>query len=227
VDKKELKIYSSNDLARILKENEYQLRKLLHNKQPRTYYVGFKLDFSIIDGKDIAAFNNKNNIVVKDHGDIKVIKDCEKEDLIEIYTDGSYNENLEKGAYSILKKDLNGSYESHQFSSILKDSATIELQAVIKALEIYKSDVRIMTDSQYVRKGITEWTVHWKLNNWVTANGTKAKNINKWIKLEKLCEGRRIEFGYVKAHNDHFENEYCDLLARNKRESMKSDNKRV
>lgn len=227
VDKKELEIHGSNSLSKFLRDNEYQLRKLLHNKQRKSYYVGFKLNFSIIDGKDIAAFNNKNNIVVKDHGDIKVIKDFEKEDLIEIYTDGSYNENLEKGAYCILKKDLKGGYKSHQFSSTLKDSATIELQAVIKALEIYKSDVRIMTDSQYVRKGITEWMVHWRLNDWITANGTKAKNIERWLKLEKLCEGRRIEFGYVKAHNDHFENEYCDLLARNKRESMNSGNESI
>src|SRR6056297_1013634 len=201
VEKKELKILDNNNLSKFLIENEYQFRKLLHNKKPKTYYVGFELDFSIIDGKDIAAFNNKKNIT-------------------EIYTDGSYNEITKKGAYCILKKDLDGNYESHQYKSIFKDSATIELQAVIKALEIYNSDLRIMTDSQYVRKGITEWMVHWKLNDWRTANGTKAKNIKKWMKLEKLCEGRRVEFGHVKAHNDHFENEYCDLLARNERESI-------
>ena len=220
VEKKELKILDNNNLSKFLIENEYQFRKLLHNKKPKTYYVGFELDFSIIDGKDIAAFNNKKNIVVKDYGDIKVIKDSEKMNITEIYTDGSYNEITKKGAYCILKKDLDGNYESHQYKSIFKDSATIELQAVIKALEIYNSDLRIMTDSQYVRKGITEWMVHWKLNDWRTANGTKAKNIKKWMKLEKLCEGRRVEFGHVKAHNDHFENEYCDLLARNERESI-------
>src|SRR6056297_1146405 len=223
IDSKRLEIKGTNNLSKFLLENKYQLRKLLHNKQRESYYVGFKLNFSIIDGKDIGAFNNKNNLIVKEYGDIKVINKSEKEDLVEIYTDGSYNEIHEKGAYCILKKDLDGNYESHQYKSRLKDSASIELQAVIKALEMYKDDVRIMTDSQYVRKGITEWMIHWKLNNWFTANGTKAKNIKKWLKLEKLCESRRVEFGYVKAHNDHFENEYCDLLSKIKRESVATE----
>jgi len=66
-------ILDSNDLAKFLLSNEFQLRKLLHNKRADSYYGGFKLKFSMIDGKDIAAFNNRYNIVVKDHGSIKVI----------------------------------------------------------------------------------------------------------------------------------------------------------
>ncbi|MFO7886854.1 MAG: RNase H family protein [Eubacteriales bacterium] len=227
IETKELSILGDNNLSRFLLSNEYQLRKLLHNKNSKSYYVGFKLKFSIIDGKDINAFNNRDNIVVKDYGKISVIKDSQKKKLPEIYTDGSFDEKISQGAYSILRKDTNGNYEAHEFSSKLKDSASVELEGVIKALEIYSGDVRIMTDSQYVRKGITEWMVHWKLNNWHTANGTKAKNISKWKKLENLCEGRRVEFGHVKAHKDHFENEYCDLMARNKRESINSEDKGI
>lgn len=220
IETRVLNFMCNNDLARFLLSNEYQLRKLLHNKRADSYYVGFKLKFSIIDGKDIAAFNNRDNTVVKDHGSISVISNEEKKKLVEVYTDASYDEKFQKGAYSILKKDLEGHYEEHQFSSEYKDSASIELQAVIKALDLYCGDLRIVTDSQYVRKGISEWMVHWKLNDWFTANGTKAKNIGMWLKLEQLCEDRRVEFSYVKAHNNHFENEYCDLLARKKRESM-------
>ncbi len=220
IETKVLNIMGNNDLQQFLLSNEYQLRKLLHNKRADSYYVGFQLKFSMLDGKDIAAFNNRDNIVVKDHGSISVIIKEEKKELIEVYTDASYDEKLQKGAYSILKKDLDGNYEEHQLSSEYKDSASIELQAVIKALELYCGDLRIVTDSQYVRKGISEWMVHWKLNDWCTANGTKAKNIDMWLRLEQLCEDRYVEFGYVKAHNDHFENEYCDLLARKKRESM-------
>ncbi|WP_088186652.1 ribonuclease H [Desulfosporosinus sp. FKA] len=220
---KELKILGDNALTRFLLANEFQLRKLLHNKCSDSFYIGFQLDFSVIDGKDIAAFNNRDNIVVKDHGSIAVIPNAEKRDLTEVYTDGSYDEKHQHSAYCILKKDLDGHYEAHEFTSGDKSSSLIELQAVIKALELYSGDLRIMTDSQYVRKGITEWILHWKLNDWCTANGTKAKNINQWLKLEQLCEGRRVEFGYVKAHNNHFENEYCNLMARKKCESMKSE----
>ncbi|SCZ79853.1 ribonuclease H family protein [Acidaminobacter hydrogenoformans] len=221
IESKELIISGDHDLSQFLSDNEFQLRRLLHNKRPDSYYVGFQLKFSMVDGKDIAAFNNRDNLVVKDHGRISVISRTEKNNLSEVYTDGSYDEKDQQGAYSILKKDLEGHYEAHEFTSALMDSSSIELQAVIKALEIYPGDLRIMTDSQYVRKGITEWMVHWKLNDWYTANGTKAKNVDQWLKLEQLCEGRRVEFGYVKAHNHHFENEYCDFLAREKREAMK------
>lgn len=222
IETKALTISGDHVLSQFLTDNEFQLRRLLHNKRPESYYVGFQLKFSMVDEKDIAAFNNRDNIVVKDHGSISVISRAEKKDLPEVYTDGSYDEKDQQGAYSILKKDLDGHYEAHEFVSVCKDSSSIELQAVIKALEFYSGDLRIMTDSQYVRKGITEWMVHWKLNDWHTANGSKAKNVDQWLKLEQLCEGRRVEFGYVKAHNNHFENEYCDLLAREKREAMKS-----
>lgn len=225
VESKELVFLANNPLSQFLSANEYQFRKLLHNKRPHSYYVGFRLKFSIIDGKDVAAFNNKDNIVVKDHGEIKVIPESEKEPLVEIYTDGSYDEIRDQGAYCLLKKDESGEYEVHQFIGSEKDSCAVELQAVIKALKLYPGDLRIMTDSQYVRKGITEWMVHWKLNGWRTANGTKAKNSDLWLELESLCKDRRIEFGYVPSHSEQFENEYCDLLARAKRESARRNRK--
>lgn len=214
VETKVLEIIGSNDLSKFLISNETQLLTMLHNKRQDSYYVGFKLDFSIIDGKDIAEFNNRNNIIIIDHGIISVLKNDYESKIIMVYTDASFDEKKKMGAYCVLKKDLNESYEAQVFSGETKSSNSAELEAVIKALEAYKEDVRIITDSQYVRKGITEWMIHWKLNNWKTANGTKAKNIDQWLKLEALCEGRRVEFGYVKAHNNHFENEYCDLMAR-------------
>ena len=212
--KKELVFRSENELTEFLKDNEYQLRKLLHNKRPNSYYVGFKLKFSIIAGKDIAKFNDKNNIVVVDNGSTYVIDKKSKKELIEIYTDGSFNEKKEQGAYAILVKEISGNYHEEAFISDSKSSSLIELEAVIKALELIKGDIRIITDSQYVRKGITEWIVHWKLNDWTTANGTKAKNIDKWMYLEKLCLNRYIELEWVKAHSNHFENDYCDIKSK-------------
>ena len=206
---KELHILGDSELSKFLLSNEYQFRKLLHNKRPHTYFVGFKLKFSIIDGKDIARFNDRNNIVVLDgcNQDIYVKSKLNKRSLVEIFTDGSYNEDKRRGAFAILIKDLEGNYRSHSFVSNSQSSSLIELEAVIKALEIIKTDARIITDSQYVRKGITEWIVHWKLNQWTTANGTKAKNIEEWQYLDQLCHNRYIELEWVKAHSHHFEND--------------------
>lgn len=205
---------SENDLTSFLKVNEYQFRKLLHNKKRHTFHTGFRLNFSIIDGKDIAAYNDKNNLVVSDHGEVYVISEEKKRKLVEIYTDGSFNEKRALGAYTFLVKKLDGAYIEEGFVTKSNSSSLIELEAVIAALAYYPSDVRIVTDSQYVRKGITEWIIHWKLNDWMTANGTKAKNIDKWMRLENLCRHRYVEFEWVKAHSKHFENEYCDLKSK-------------
>lgn len=212
-----------DELSDFIRSNEYQIRSLLYNKRSDSYYKGFNLDFSIVDGKDMEAFNDRTNIIVKMDEDLFVVPDTEKSLITEVYTDASFDERLHEGAFCVLKKAVDGSYESKVGKCLGKDSNSVELEAVVKALEIFPEDIRIITDSQYVRKGITEWIIHWKLNDWHTANGTKAKNIDKWLYLEKLCEGRRIEFGYVKAHNNHFENEYCDMMARVKRESKKEE----
>lgn len=213
---KELQILGDSELSNFLLSNEYQFRKLLHNKRPNTYFVGFKLKFSIIDGKDIESFNDRNNIIALDgYNQELIVKDkLNKRNLVEIFTDGSYNEDKRLGAFAVLFKDLKGHYSSRSFFSKSQSSSLIELEAVIKALEIIETDVRIITDSQYVRKGITEWIVHWKLNDWTTANGTKAKNVDAWQYLDQLCKGRYIEFEWVKAHSHHFENDYCDLKCR-------------
>ncbi len=216
---KDLQIPGINELAGFLSNNKSQFRGILHNKKSESYYKGFKLDVSIIDGKDISKFKNRDNIIIRDRGKVFVEPACKSSNLPELYTDASYDERLNKGAYCVLRKEPDGSYEAREFLCESQDSNSAELEAVIKALEIYEGDLRVLTDSQYVRKGITEWIIHWKLNNWHTANGTKAKNISMWKKLDLLCENRRIEFGYVKGHNNHFENEYCDLMARIKRES--------
>jgi len=216
-----MEFLDEDELSDFLRSNEYQIRSLLYNKQRESYFKGFTLDFSIIDGKDMEAFNDRSNIIVKRDEDVFVVPESEKSLITEVYTDASFDERLQEGAFCILRKAVDGSYESKVGKCLSKDSNSVELEAVVRALETFPEDIRIITDSQYVRKGITEWIIHWKLNDWHTANGTKAKNIDQWIYLEKLCQGRRVEFSYVKAHSDHFENEYCDMMARIKRESGK------
>lgn len=88
----------------------------------------------------------------------------------------------------------------------------------IKSLEILANEkqLRIVTDSQYVRKGITEWIFYWKLNGWLTANGRQVRNIEFWKKFDRLTENKYIEFQRVKSHSGHFENTICDLYAKEK-----------
>ena len=218
-ENKELSFLEDNALLRFLKKNEYQFRKILHIKNPESYASGVKLSFVITDKKDVAAFNDLNNIValnrLKGKYEIKVRKTGLK-NLTELYTDGSFHYKKMKGGFAVIIKSVKGEYTLKTYESEAKSSSLIELQAAIKGLELtaHLKKVRIVTDSQYVRKGLTEWIMNWKRNNWMTASGTRVKNIDYWKFFESLSENRYIEFQHVKAHSQQFENTMADLYAK-------------
>ncbi len=217
--KKELIYKESNKLTEILSKNEYQLRKILHNKQTNTFYIGFKLNFILRDNKTVIDFNDTSKLVILDK--TQGTKYCyTKEKYITesyiIYTDGSYSEKHKRGAYVAVIKKPNGLYDITFDLSKEKKSSLIELEAVIEGVKKIKdiTKLRIVTDSRYVIKGLTEWSENWKINNWHTAQGTKVKNIEYWQKFDKLTDGKYIEFEWVKGHSFHFENTICDKYAK-------------
>lgn len=222
---KELIFLDNNSLTNYLKTNEYQLRKMLHNKRPNTYFVGFKLKFAFRDKKDVAAFNDRSKIVVLDKrneiSDSYVV-DNGIEKIYKIYTDASFLEKKNIGAYALIIEDLNGNYKIYSEKAYESGSSQTELYAAMKGLEILKDieKIRIVTDSQYVRKGLTEWILYWKLNGWKTVNGETVKNIENWLKFDKLTQGKYIEFQWVKGHSNHFENTLCDMYAKDMVEKL-------
>lgn len=91
----------------------------------------------------------------------------------------------------------------------------MELRAAIEALAALKRDceVRLYTDSQYVRNGITEWMKQWKLRDWRTADKKPVKNIDLWQALDAQLKEHRIEWHWVKGHAGVPGNERADQLA--------------
>jgi len=134
--------------------------------------------------------------------------------VIEIYTDGACRGNPGPGGWGALlmmgehEKELSG-------AELLTTNNRMELTAVIKALEALKRPVvaRIYTDSQYVRRGITEWLSAWKARNWRTADKKPVKNQDLWERLDALVTGHDIEWHWVKGHSGHDGNERADALA--------------
>lgn len=226
--KKELHFISENDLTDYLRTNEYQLRKMLHNKRVDTYFIGFNMKFVLRDGKDVAAFNDRSKIVVLDkrnnnYDSYAIDENKAEEKIYKIYTDASYLENKKRGGFAFIIEDLNGNYNLYTEKVREIGSSQAELEAAINALKILEDveKIRIVTDSQYVRKGLTEWMPLWKLNGFKTANGEPAKNIEKWLCFDKACDGKYIEFQWVKAHSNHFENSLCDMYARDVAENRR------
>lgn len=217
---KRLTFLDNSLLTDYLKTNEYQLRKMLHNKRKDTYYIGFSLKFSLRDEKDVAGFNDRNRIVVLDHRSKETksyVLDKGEDMILKVYTDASFLDYKKFGVCVFIIENPDGNYTLHKAKVFEDGSSQAELRSVIKALELLKDvkKIRIITDSQYVRKGLTEWVPNWKLNNWKTVNGEPVKNINNWLEFEKACQGKYLEFAWIKGHSNHFEHSLCDLYARN------------
>jgi ribonuclease HI len=92
------------------------------------------------------------------------------------------------------------------------------LQAVIEGLAVLKRrcKVEIFTDSVYVGKGITEWMVKWKQNNWQRREGKSlkpVKNVERWQRLDELLSRHEFKYTRVAGHSGHPENDRCDELA--------------
>ena len=131
-----------------------------------------------------------------------------------LYSDGACEGNPGPGGWAALVR--NGAGERVLSGS---DRATtnnrMELMAAIQALRAveHASRIRITTDSQYVREGITSWLKRWKANGWRTASKQPVKNQDLWSALDRLTATHDIEWCWVKGHSGHPENERVDLAA--------------
>ena len=218
-DIKKLELTENNVLDIKLKENQYQLKKILNNKRPDTFFKGFKLKFILRDNFKSIEFNDLSKIIVLDrrNNDYNTFaKTKTNKKILKIYTDGCYLQKLKKGAYVAIIESLTNKLSIHYAQTNETSSSLIELMAVIKGVEVSKqvNELRIITDSRYVIKGLTEWIFNWKLNDWYTAQGEKAKNIEYWKHFDELSKGKYIEFEWVKGHSQHPENTLCDYYAK-------------
>ncbi|MEY2890447.1 MAG: hypothetical protein RJA98_355 [Pseudomonadota bacterium] len=134
--------------------------------------------------------------------------------LVTIYTDGACKGNpglggwgawLQAGAHEI---ELCGGER-------VTTNNRMELTAVIEALASLKRSCKVLvyTDSEYVRKGITEWIHGWKLRGWKTADKKPVKNADLWERLDALRKLHEVEWRWVKGHSGDPGNERADALA--------------
>lgn len=134
---------------------------------------------------------------------------------VELFTDGACSGNPGPGGWGALlryrgrEKELSGSAAD-------TTNNRMELMAVIAGLEALKrtSPVKIVTDSTYVKNGVTQWMPRWKANGWKTADKKPVKNQDLWQRLDTALADHPITWEWVKGHAGHPENERVDTLAR-------------
>ena len=141
---------------------------------------------------------------------------------IKIYTDGACIGNPGLGGWAAIileeneKKELFGGEK-------LTTNNRMELTAAIKALEYCNNqeqkqrslkNLKIFTDSTYVKEGITVWINNWQKNNWKTSDKKNVKNVDLWKKLKELVKFKQIEWCWVKGHSNDPMNDLADKLAK-------------
>lgn len=135
---------------------------------------------------------------------------------VQIYTDGACKGNPGAGGWGVYMR-----YGEHEKTLCGGEAQTtnnrMELLAVIKALQALKrpADIDFYLDSEYVRKGITEWLAAWKARGWKTAAKKPVKNQDLWQQLDALLESceHRMAWHWVKGHSGNEGNEKADALA--------------
>jgi len=134
---------------------------------------------------------------------------------VTIYTDGACSGNPGPGGWGALLK-FNRQEKELSGSALETTNNRMELTAAIEALKALKEPCQInfYTDSEYLRKGITEWMANWKRKGWKTAAKKPVKNQDLWKALDQAVKRHEIDWHWLRGHAGHRENERVDRLAR-------------
>jgi len=134
---------------------------------------------------------------------------------VQVFTDGACRGNPGPGGWAALLR-YRGHEKTLSGSEVLTTNNRMELMAAIQALEALNRPcrVRLHTDSEYLRRGITEWLPRWKRRAWKTADGAPVKNPELWQRLDRANARHSVTWEWVRGHSGHPENEKVDALAR-------------
>ena len=136
-----------------------------------------------------------------------------------LFTDGACSGNPGPGGWAfILRHPASGKELERCGAEPDTTNNRMELLAVIRGLEALKrrTSVELVSDSEYVGKGLSEWMAKWKANGWRrrTRDGwAEVKNEDLWRQLDELLRRHQVRFSHVRGHSGHPENERCDQLA--------------
>ncbi len=136
------------------------------------------------------------------------------DDRVEVFTDGGCSGNPGPGGWGAV---LRWRGEEKELSGGEPDTTNnrMELMAAIQALEALKrpSRVHLITDSNYLRQGITQWIHGWRRNGWKTAGKKPVKNRDLWERLDAALQRHEVTWEWTRGHSGHPENERADQLA--------------
>jgi len=134
---------------------------------------------------------------------------------VEVFTDGACSGNPGPGGWAAILRYRGREKELSGFEPDTTNNR-MEMTAAVVGLEALKRPcrVRLYSDSQYLRDGITKWINGWKRRGWLTADKQAVKNVDLWQRLEAAAARHDVAWIWVRGHSGHLENERADTLAR-------------
>jgi ribonuclease HI len=139
---------------------------------------------------------------------------------LKAFTDGACSGNPGPGGWGVVLQAINANYvvKERELSGGASETTNnqMELMAAISALETLEraSTITVVTDSSYVKDGVSTWIHGWKRNGWKTAAKKPVKNVELWQRLDTARSRHNVTWEWVKGHAGHPENERADALAR-------------
>jgi ribonuclease HI len=133
---------------------------------------------------------------------------------VQLITDGACLGNPGPGGWASILR-YNGHKREMFGSAPQTTNNRMELTAAIEGLRALKEkcEVEVVTDSEYVKNGITQWIHGWKRNGWKTSAKKPVVNQDLWMELDELTAKHQITWTWTKGHADHEDNNRCDELA--------------
>jgi ribonuclease HI len=138
---------------------------------------------------------------------------------VRLFADGACSRNPGPGGWAyILRHVATGKQQEGSGGEPDTTNNRMELLSVIRALEAldHPASIELLTDSEYIGKGLTLWMPKWKANGWRRREGKRwkpVKNEDLWRRLDNLAQRHRVRFQHVPGHSGHPENMRCDALA--------------
>ena len=207
-----------NRISELIQSFSFQFHKVMQSALYKSVEPGHRIfcvfidDFLFLKDRDYDHFilmdrrRDSLKISVSD----KALSDAEK-----IYADGSFLDSNGRAGYGGFIEDARGKRVEYSRCFDSGSSNLMELLGVSEGLERLKDCplIQINTDSRFVIRGLVQWVHFWRYNNWQTAYGRSVKYAEHWRRIDGLCEGKLIQFNWIKGHSGDEGQDYCHRLA--------------
>jgi ribonuclease HI len=210
---------AENQLAKIVRKNLFQFEKVLRSAIKGKLTVGQTINCVFIEGFNFLTDDDFTRFIKLDRRDGRLeisTSENETEGIHKIYGDGSFACETRQSGYGGFIETPDGKREVFNRSFNKGSNNLMELLAITEGLQrlLQIEKIQINTDSRFVIRGLIQWVHFWRHNNWQTAYGCEVKFAECWQQIDRLCEGKLIEFNWIKGHSGNKEQDFCDQLAR-------------